>query len=98
MFKALTYAPLWFLYVYLLIGYLKGKSIIKQNPNKSLVIAILLYIGMFIVTMILFRGVGDDRLSSAWQFAAWRQMNSPICFLSAYYLFTAARDAKKKEQ
>ena len=94
LFKILTYPPIWFLYVYILIGHIKKRKIRNPNPKAALIIAASLYMYMFLVTFLLFRGVGSGQVPGTWQFMAYRQMNSPICLLSAYYLFVAARDAK----
>lgn len=94
LFKALTYPPIWFLYVFILIGFVKERAIRKPEPRTSISIALALYICMFLVTLALFHGVGSGEYPEGWQFATWRQLNSPLCFMSAFFLFVAACEAK----
>ena len=93
-FKVLTYSPIWFLYTFVLIGYLKDIKVRLPTPKTSLVIAVVMYVGMFLITWILFLGVGSGTIPDTWQFAAFRQLNSPLCLLGAFYLFVAALNTK----
>lgn len=86
LFKMITWPPFWFLYVYLLIYYIKSKKL-HFKPAFSGAIFVGLYILMYIGTYLLFRTEADGNFQARIVFSILRNLYSPICFCSALFLF-----------
>ena len=103
-FDILTYPPLWFLYVYLLIDYVKNRSpklrdggIRRLGVRAPAAGAILLYLCMFAGTLALFRGIQGGSLPKYFHSGTLRALNSAPCFASAFLLFVAALNMRPFE-
>ena len=102
--NALSFPPVWFIYVYLLVYYIKHRcpklrdgGVRRLGVKAPAIGAVLLYLCMFAGSLALYRGVYGGWLPKYLRINTLRQLNSTLCFASAFLLFVAALNGKPFE-